>query len=237
MMRTRINMVAVMMLGALMLFAATGRAHAFRNVKKVSAIEFKGLKYLTKYELISAADTVVEQDGIVIDVDSLEAALRKNLYVKDYRIVEKDRRITVTVEEKRPALVMAIEKEGAYAFIELDGELAALSYNRVHAADRPLVVVPWAFAHSGSLSKQVRDYLRTILEAEKSGLKVCRELTEVYIRSDGKVRIRLRGRRTEFLAEMNRAALERLNTCVGFLDAAGRYPAHMNIFDTFGVMK
>jgi hypothetical protein len=221
---------------AVSMFAGTDGS-ALRNVKKVTSIEFRGLKYLSRYEIISAVPAKIERDGIVIDVDGLREYLKGSPYVKSFRVKEERGRIAVTVTENEPALVIALKKKGAIISFELDERLRILSSRGVSAFDRPVIIISEDDTPGGELSRRVKGLLSLVLELGRRGLPVFREIDEIDLSAKPNAVVKLRGRKTRFVVEPDREHLSALNYIAGYLDGRGRYPDEVVYCGNSAVMK
>ncbi len=212
-------------------------AAALRTIKKVRSLEFQGLKYLTRYEIIASVEARAENDGIVIDVDGLRDFLRSSAYVKSFTLKEERDRIVITVIENEPAFVLALKKNGTILTVEMDDNLLLIPSKEMHGFDRPVIIVPQEEMGVGGLSRRIKNMLSLLAEAKKSGLPLYREIDEIDMSNGPMASIRLRGRGTRFTVEMDRDHLYALNSIAGYLDAARRYPDQVVYCGKAAVMK
>jgi hypothetical protein len=221
---------------AVSMFLGTDGA-ALRDVKKVSSIEFRGLKYLSRYEIINAASAKIEREGIVIDVDGLREYLKSSPYVKSFRVKEERGRIAVTVIENEPALVLALKKKGTVVSFELDERLRVLSSGGVRAFDRPVIIIAEDDTPGGEFSRRVKGLISLVRELKRRGLPVYREIDEIDLSAGPYAVVKLRGRKTRFVVEPDLEHLSALNYIAGYLDGRGRYPDEVVYCGNSAVMK
>lgn len=225
------NMAAI--LAALVLSAGAARAADIRLVK---AIEFRGLKLLSKYEVVSGARIKAVAGGIAIDVDSLEEALEKNAFLSSYSVDEKGRRLIVTVEEKKPALVLVTVKGGRTRLFELDGGHAVISRNAVHTARVPFVYVKIDDTDRRPVPARVRRLLAVLDRVREQNALIYGELSEIYC-NDNSIRVVLRGRKTGFILRPDAADFMKLKYVAGYCDRAERYPEEIDITGSAVVVR
>lgn len=209
------------------LVAAGGFALA-GDVKKVKAVDFKGLKLLSKYDLVSDVRLKAADDGIVIDMASLGRALAGNRFIKSYRVEESGGRLIVTVAEKTPELVLAVARKNGTALYELDGAHSVISRNIVHADRVPVLCLAGEDMAADAADGRVKSLFYLLDRVKKGQPSVYGELSEV--RLDGKeLRITLRGRRTGFILRPLERDFIKLRYIAGYCDQAGRYPEEINL--------
>lgn len=220
-----------LMAAGLALVSGTAGAAAVRTVK---AIEFKGLKLLSKYDLVRGVRLRAVPRGIVIDVDSLGRALEGNAFLKTYRVDEVQGKLLVTVVEKKPALVVVAERDGATAMYELDGGHEVISKNNVHTNR-----VPYVHIGSGNISDAAAALKRlfaVLVRVREKNSVIYRELSEIYCNGDS-IRVVLRGRKTGFVMKPDVADFIRLKYVTGYCDHAERYPEEIDLSDNTVVVR
>lgn len=187
---------AALMIG--MLLATDSRLDAFRDVRKVKAVEFRGTKLLSKSELVRDVEMKVEADGIVIDIDALKTHLNRFLMVQGFKMFEENGRLVVQVTENEPAWVLAVKKDDGIVPFEIDSAMRVISVHRVHATDKPLVIVSPDEIGGGKLSERLRQALAFLEEMKSKAPALMRELEEIDISALPRARVTLKARRTRF---------------------------------------
>jgi hypothetical protein len=209
------------------LIAAGGMALA-GDIRKVKAIDFRGLKLMSKYEVVRNARMKALDDGIAIDLDSLDRALAANRFIKSYRVEESGGRLTVSVAEKIPDLIMAVSRNNGTVLYELDAEHSVISKNEVHADRIPVLCLAAEDVAAGPADIRVRGLLSLLDRVRKISPAVYREISEIYF--DGKgIRVTLRGRKTGFVMMPLERDFIKLRYIAGYCDRAGRYPEEINL--------
>jgi len=227
-----LNMTAI--LAALAVSAGAVRAADIRLVK---AIEFRGLKLLSKYEVVRGARIKAVAGGIAIDVDSLEAVLENNAFLSSYSVNESGRSLIVTVEEKKPALVLAMVKGGRTHLLELDGGHAVISRNTAHTGRVPFIFAAADdAADRGPVPARVRRLLEVLDLVREQNAVIYRELSEIYC-NDNSIRVVLRGRKTGFIMRPDAADFMKLKYVAGYCDRAERYPEEIDITGSAVVVR
>ncbi len=224
-------MAAIM--AALILGCGAGRGADIRTVK---AIEFKGLRLLSKYEVVRGARLKAVRGGITVDVDSLEKALEKNAFLASHSVHERGQRLVVTVEEKRPALVLASDKGGRMHFYELDGSREVISRNEVHTGRVPFVYVSGDDMERGVPSARVGNIVSLLDRVREQNPSLYRELSEMYC-NENSVRVVLRGRKTGFVLRPDITEFTRLNYIAGHCDHAKRFPDEIDMTGSAVVVR
>lgn len=220
-----------------MLFATDSRVDAFRDVRRVKAVEFRGTKLLSKAELVKDVETRVEADGIVIDVDGLRSHLDKFLMVQSYRVFEDGDRLVVQVTENEPEWVLAVKKEDGIVPFEVDAKLRVISVHRVHAVDKPLIIVAPEEIGSGRLSERLRKAIAFMNEMKTTAPALMRELEEIDLTALPRARVMLKQRRTRFNLRFSAGGFAVLSCVAGYLDSRRSYPESAEIYAGRAAMK
>ena len=56
------------------------------GIKRVKEIEFKGLRFLSKYEIVEKIDIKHDGNSLIIDIKSLEKRLKNLPVLKNFRV-------------------------------------------------------------------------------------------------------------------------------------------------------
>lgn len=228
------GMILNMMILAWLAFASDAAFAA--DIRTVKAIEFRGLKLLSKYELLRGTRLKSVARGIVIDVGSLEEAMEKNAFLASYTVNEKGERLIVSVVEKKPVLVLAAVKGGRTYLYELDRDRAVISRNAVHTGRVPFIFVPADDTDRGPVSGRVRELLSVLDRVREQNAVIYREISEIYCNGNS-IRVVLRGRKTGFIMRPDVADFIRLKYVAGYCDHAERYPEDIDITGSAVVIR
>jgi hypothetical protein len=213
------------------------RAFAFRNVRKVKAIEFRGLKYLSKFEIINGTITRVEDDYFVVDIDSLSSLLKENKMIASYRIAVEGTSIRIAIVENEPVFLLCVRKDKKTMFFEIDRSFKVISHMRVHAYDKPLIILSPEDINGGRLSGRVLDFLKLLQALQADNVRVYDEISEVDLSDFESVRLYLHGRKTTFIVSPSWGSFNRLNYFVAYLDRINYYPDVLKLFDGFVIIR
>jgi hypothetical protein len=192
-----------------------------KDLRAVKAIEFRGLRLLSKYDIVRGVRFRAVDRGIVIDMDSLEKALSGNSFLSSYRVEESRGRLIVTVAEKKPVLIMAVEGKGGCSLYELDADHAVISRNCVHTD-----LVPVLYARAGKSGAGT--ILSLLAGIRKRDAALYREISEIYPAGSA-VRVLLRGRRTGFILKPEEQEFIKLKYIAGYCDRTERSPEEINL--------
>ncbi len=214
-----------------------GSAEAAGGIRRVRGIEFKGLRYLSRYEVLKQVPYRVDGDALVIDLGTLGESLGKMPLIKKYSISEEGDRLTVVIEENVPAYVVVLDRDDALVPVELDAGMRVLSTGTIHAVEKPIIVAAAGDLAGGKPSPRLRKALEMLSELEKNGMPVYREIEEIDMSGHPRLRVLLKGRRTVFTLEIDRGSFQALNALVGYLDAARYYPARSEVRPGAAVLK
>jgi hypothetical protein len=217
------------------LILSNGAAPA-NDVRKVKAIEFKGLKLMSKYDIIRGSRIKAVNDGIAIDMDSLEKTLSGNTFIKSYRVEENRGRLVVSVVEKKPVLIMSVAGSGGSTLYELDAGHAILSKNNVHTDHVPVLFVSADDIATDAATGRIKNLFSALARAQGRNAVVYRELSEIYFAGNG-IRVILRGRKTGFIMKPDDTGFLKLKYIVGYCDHAEQYPEEINLSDNEVVVR
>lgn len=226
----RYNSGLVLLEDADILFALSG-------IKSVKGIEFRGLNFLPKYEIIDEIGARVQGDWIVINIDLLKRALEKISIIKTYRITEEEDRLIITVIERKPNYLLALKKGERLVPFELDSELNIISVNRVYDSSNPLIMISNKEIVNRKLSHRLECFLKLLDEISVNNSLLYRELLEIDLTDFPKAIILLNSRESRFITIPNEKNFYRLHYVVGYLDSIRYYPDTMYIFKNSGLIK
>ena len=206
------------------------------EVRRVRAVEFRGLKLLSKYEIIRGVRMKAGREGIVIDMDSFRLALSKNHFIKAYEIGGNDSGLIISVTEKIPAYILAVvmgEKTNLY---ELDADYRVISKNDVHASNLPIVYITGQDVKIDAIQGTVKRLLALLGRVKKSDASIYREISEIYFYKD-RLKITLRGRRTDFILRPDENDFRKLRYITGYLDRSDTSPGEITISDRAAIIR
>ncbi len=219
---------AITIAGTILCLAAAGRAVMADDIRKVRSVEFRGLGLLSKYDVIRGARIKAVNDGIIVDVESVGRVLSRNSFLASYGVKETGGRLVITVEEKKPVLIVAVERGGRTALYELDASGAVISKDNVHAGRLPVLVLGADDFSDGAATARTRSLLSLLEMVRRSNAALYRELAEVSA-GEGIIRVTLRGRMTEYILDPEPGDFTRLAYVAGYCDRRERYPEEINL--------
>ncbi len=206
------------------------------DIRKAKSVQFHGLRYLTKYDIVRGVGLKAVDKGIIIDVDSLRRSLSKNDFIKSYRIEEIEGGLAVSIIEKRPAHVVVVSMGGRSTTYELDAAYSVISKNTAHANILPVVHITDAEEVRGGLQASVKRLFAVLERVERRNAGIYRELSEVYL-SGNSIRVILRGRKTDFVMAPRESEFVKLRYIAGYLDKTKKYPDKIIISDNAAIVR
>ncbi len=198
------------------------------NIRKVRAIEFRGLEYLSKYELFGRTKVKSENGIISVSMDSLNRVLAEEPYIESFNVSESNERLIVEIKEKKPVMLLAISRGGRLIPFETDLNFRPISAGRVYSAGFPLVIIDEKDAAGGTLSIRVKNINR-MLEQLKKNDPIYGDLDEIKINSDGSLNVVLKGRRTLFKINSGYMNFIKLKFTAGYMDRIKRNPEMVDL--------
>jgi hypothetical protein len=214
--------------GIILCLAAAGGTVMADDIRKVLTIEFRGLGLLSKYDVIRGARFRAAGDGIIVDVESLERVLSRNSFLASYGVQETGGRLIISVEEKKPALILAVERGSKTDLYELDAAGAVISKNDAHTGRVPVLVLGSGDFPDGAASARTRSLIGLMALVRRTNPALYRELAEVSAGA-GALRVTLRGRKTEYILDPEAGDFTRLAYVAGYCDRRERYPDEINL--------
>lgn len=214
--------------GIMLCLAAAGGTVLAADIRKVRTVEFRGLDLLSKYDVIRGARIKAAGDGIIVDVESVELVLSRNSFLASYNVKETGGRLVISVEEKKPALIVAVERGGKTDLYELDAAGAVISKNEVHTGRVPVLVIGGGGFPGGAATSRTRSLIGLMALVRRTNPALYRELAEVSA-VDGALSVRLRGRKTEYILDPEAGDFTRLAYVAGYCDRRERYPDEINL--------
>lgn len=202
----------------------------------VKAVEFRGLNFLSKYEIVRGVETRAVQGGISIDRAALESALEGNGLVAAHRLGIEQERLVITVTERVPAVPVAVVAGERTVPLELDASGRVLSRGAWHARRAPLLVAAAGDFSQALPSARLRGLVSLMERIRVTLPALYREITEVHL-GDGELAVYLKGRRTRCTVAARYEGMARLSHVLGYLDRTGRYPDSITVSDAITVIR
>ena len=227
----RIGIIAILF----MYLSAAGAAGA-EDARKVKAVQFRGLKLLSKYDIIRGVRLKAVENGIVIDMESLGTALANNHFIKSYQVEEIGGNLVVSVREKSPSHIVVVAKGGIASIYELDADNTIISKNDVHASNLPILYITDREINSDAIQGGVKRLFEVLARVKIKNVRIYRELSEIYFMGE-KIRVILRGRKTEFVLAPGENEFKKLQYITGYLDRAKKNPDEIIISDNAAIMR
>ncbi len=206
------------------------------EVVKVQAIEIKGLEHLSKYDIIRGVKRKTAQDGIYMDMKSLEKKLSRSPVIDRYRVRRSGGRLVITIRERRPAYTILVRSGDRVIPLELDRDFKPVSRGKLYFNILPYIYIGTEDIENGTVSSRVKDLCRLLHEVKKEQVQLYNELEEVYL-SGTRVKVILNKRKTEFTLKPVKKRFTMLAYMVGYLDRIGRYPSSVLITRTRAVIR
>jgi hypothetical protein len=206
------------------------------TVRRVNAIEFKGLKLMSKYDIIRGTRIEALNNGIAVDMDSLEKALSGNLFIKSYRVEESRGRLIVSVIEKKPELIISVARGERSVLYELDANHSIISKNNVHTDRVPVLNVTAEDIAADAETGRIQGLFSVLARVRVRNRVVYRELSEIYFAGNG-IRVVLRGRKTIFSMKPDETDFLKLRYIVGYCDHEEQYPEEINLSDNEVIVR
>jgi hypothetical protein len=203
-------------------------AIAADNIRRVKAIDFRGLEILSKYDLFVRARVKTESGNFSVNIDSLNRVLAEEPYIESFNVSESNERLIVEIKEKKPVMLLALSKGGRLIPFEADLYFKPISPGRIYSGSMPLVIIDEKDANGGTLSYRVKIISRMLEQLKKSD-PIYNELDEIRINSDGSLNVNLKGRRTLFKINSGYMNFIKLKWTAGYIDRIRRNPETVDI--------
>ncbi|OHD65524.1 MAG: hypothetical protein A2176_14155 [Spirochaetes bacterium RBG_13_51_14] len=223
-------MIRPVSIAVLLCMMASGGDAIAGDIRKVKSIQFRGLRLLTKYDVIRGVRLEAAADGIVIDVDSLERALSGNSLIKSFGIEESGGRLMVSVAERRPVLIAVVAGKDGSSLYELDEDHAIISKNDVHTDRVPVLYLVSLKLSADGATGRVRSLISLLERVKRKIAPLYREIAEIYL-DETSIRVVARGRRTSFVLRPRDTDFIKLRYIIGYCDRTGECPEEINLSD------
>jgi hypothetical protein len=226
---------SVVFLAFFSLLLGAGQVRADNNVRAFDALEFQGLHVLSKYVLAQQAGVTVSRNQILVNVEKLKHVLNTHEYIKNYKLIDKNNKITIVVVEQNTILSLAIAREKYTELYELNACLQVVATGTIYNGRNPLVLLTEDQYRGKIFSKQLKTYLGLLLRVHNQ-LPVWNEIKSIDLRNENTMQVRLKARLTLFNVAYSMKNFVQLQALVGYLDAMHYYPARLTLHSDFVVI-
>jgi len=200
-----------------------------QDIIKVGSIEFRGLHYLTKKEIVSGSRIKSLNDGILVDLNSVREVLGKSSIVKKYDVFQDRNRLIISVLEKKPLMVIALVDEKRTDVFEIDMQLRVISKKRLFSGKKPVIFFDKKFFPKGNIMTEIKNISYLFNRLKQNNMSIYDEISEIYYKGNEKISLFLSGRKTEFILKSEEKNFFRLQYITGYLDWIRYYPVMLNI--------
>ncbi len=220
-----------------LLLLTAGDLYARRDERRVKTIEFRGLRLLGKYEILSGVKMSRAENGIIIDMNELRKALGTSPYVKDYKVVEEKGGMVIIITEREPSFVVAQAIGETTIPFEIGERLEILASGRLHGGRAPLILVEGEWIRGGRVTSRLARLLASIKDIRSDCPALYSEIVEIDAQQLPRIELYLRGRKTRFAFDLGRESRPAMCYLVGYLDASGHAPEVVELFGNMAVVK
>jgi len=192
-------------------------------------IEFRGLKNLDRYSVIRMSRAKTNNKGIIIDTDSLNEVLEKNVLVKSSSLSREGNSLIIEIEENYPVFpVLFVDKQQSVPVL-LDEKMNIIESGLFFRTDMPIIISGREYADSEKGSKTLLPLFELLKSLKYGKSEFLDELEEIKIDSPAELRVKLRKRKTLFFIKNELNGFVRLEKTAAYLDAASRYPELLDL--------
>jgi hypothetical protein len=219
------------------LFLTAQALLAKKDIKVFKAIDFKDLKYFSKYEIINSVDLTIKEKNIIIDINSLEKVLNNHPMINSFKLTELNQTLSISIVENQPIFLLNVRDGEKNIPVEVSKDFNILSVGRFHALDIPAIIISREELKNNMISARLKKFLNFISGLNKSGLSVIKEITEIDYTDTLNIKLLLRGRRTVFVIRPDKDNFNKLNCAAGYFDRIKYYPQTFTILNDAGILK
>ncbi len=194
------------------------------EMKQFRGIAFRGLKNLSKYELIQGIPVKSVKGTIYLDVTALEKRLSSMALISSFRITKDKGTLVVEVAETEALLPLAVENGAETVFLEIDENFKILARNRFLGGRRPVIYCNRRDVEGEDYSARLQKLLRYMLIIRNNRKILFREISSLSFHREGKIVVKLRERNTRFVLTVDLTNFRRLEAVAGYCDTEGVYP-------------
>lgn len=199
------------------------------SMKEFGAVLFKGLKNLSKYEIVEGVPLKRKEGAILIDTKSLKSRLSAMSLIEEFSLSSKGGKLLVEIREKIPFYSLAVKNGRETVFLEVDRGCKIIARNRLLGGSRPLIFCERKDLEGGKFSSRVTGLMDNLAYLHEKQKKLFREIESLSFFSGGKITVRLRGRGTRFFMEPRIVNFRRLEVVGGYCDRGKKYPKEIII--------
>ena len=200
------------------------------------AIGFKGLKNITRDEIIRRAGIRTDGSAIVIDRSLLKKTLNDTAIIRKYSLEATGENLVVTIVEKEPVIILSLEGDSETVLCELDSTFNVIAYNRIYDPKLPVLHLQTSGAGKFELNSDIVDFCDMMVKIKNKHSRFYAEIIDIDYGQECST-VRLFGRRTRFIVNNSIDNFVRLIYISGYLDSVKRYPETVHIFSDKVLIK
>ncbi|HRX16535.1 MAG TPA: hypothetical protein P5123_09480 [Spirochaetota bacterium] len=199
-------------------------------------IRFTGLEYVSKHDIIRSAGVYSKDGRIIVNKEKLDAALKGNSAIADYKIIDNKGILTIVVEENQPEIAVYVVGSGSSRFCEIDNNYNIVTIGEIRSSSTPLIILPVESFEEKRLEEETVKRVENAINLAKS-YPVWNQIDSMDFTESNFLRITLKGRESVFEIFEDSYGFERLVACLGYLDTVERYPSLVNLREKIFVFE
>ncbi len=203
----------------------------------VKKIKFSGLKYVSKYELISGVKISSSSNGILIDRDALDERLSDLSLVKDFTIIKKGSTLIISIIEEEPQFLIFVQGKNRSLFLEIDENYNIISKNNIHRSDLPVITVNKEFLKDNIVGLEIQQVIKLLQKTKNKYNRLYNEIEEIDCSDIVLVKMKLKNRKTKFFFKLSEKSIRKIVYLTGYFDRIKEYPDNIYIDDKMPSMS
>ncbi len=220
-MKKSLSLIAVLLLLSSAVYA--------EKIEFFEKIEFRGVKNLDRYRVIQNSRAKVSRKGIVIDTDSLNDVLAKNVMIKSSSLGREGNTLIIEVEEKYPLfMTLMVDKQQSIPVL-IDEKMNIVETGLFFRTDMPIIILKKEYADSEEGYRRMTDFFELLKRIRTENSLLMNEIDEITIETPIELKVKLRKRKTLFMIKNELNGFVRLEKTAAYLDTALRYPESLDL--------
>lgn len=205
------------------------------DIKKFKSIEFKGLNYLTKYEIINKINIKTASDGFVLSIKELENYLSSNKLISKFNLITENEKLVIIITENEPAYIFLLKNENGLVPFEIDAHLKLLSLNKIHKVKAP-VIISEKDIKGNTVSTNVNNVIDLLNNVSRIFPGLYNQIREIDMTGEY-LNIKIYGRLFDVIVKPTMDNFKKLNYSIGYFDSIGIYPKAIAILDGPAILR
>lgn len=208
--------------------------NGFAIEERFLSVEFKGFSLVSSRAFALRAGMRTENGTVSADRARITAELKNEAIFTDYKLIDKNRRLRIVVEERKILFSAVIIGNFRSVCGVIDKDFRFLSSSSVRS-NMPILILTVKDVQGGAVTESVKEFIRDAVSVSgKIGFK---EIESIALREDNRVELVFRKRQTVVTCSADKSGILSALAAIGWCDKNETQPKSLYVGEEYTTVK